>query len=74
MTRHNNKKYIGERLEKPLCMGTFKERLEKIEKDAMYVDGTKYPEAWNNLPFKLYPIVSLYRSGCIRIQSHQKIK
>lgn len=35
-------------------------------------DGTKYPEAWNNLPFKLYPVVSLYRSGCIRIQTHQK--
>ncbi|RGB22955.1 hypothetical protein C1646_748359 [Rhizophagus diaphanus] len=39
------------------------------------VNGIKYPAVseWNNLPSKLYPIVSVNRSGCFQIQSHQKI-
>ncbi|GBC08012.1 hypothetical protein RclHR1_07860006 [Rhizophagus clarus] len=38
------------------------------------VNGTKYPEvsAWNNLPSKLYPVVSLCHPGRFRIQPHQK--
>jgi hypothetical protein len=42
---------------------------------AFTVNGTKYPEvsAWNNLPPRLYPVVSLYNSDCVRIQPHQKI-
>ncbi|CAG8647001.1 uncharacterized protein OCT59_000936 [Rhizophagus irregularis] len=37
------------------------------------VNGTKYSEvsAWNNLPSKLYPVVSLYSPGRFRIQPHQ---
>ncbi|GES97589.1 hypothetical protein GLOIN_2v1836088 [Rhizophagus clarus] len=39
-----------------------------------HVNGTKYPEvsAWNNLPSKLYPVVSLCHPGRFRIQPHQK--
>jgi hypothetical protein len=42
---------------------------------AFTVNGKKYPEisAWNNLPTKLYPVVSLNYPGRIRIQPHQKI-
>jgi len=42
---------------------------------AFTVNGTKYPEVskWNNLPSKLYPVVSLKYLGHFRIQSHQKI-
>ncbi|CAB5356687.1 unnamed protein product [Rhizophagus irregularis] len=42
---------------------------------AFTVNGTKYPEVseWNNLPSKLYPVVSLKFPGRLRIQSHQKI-
>ncbi len=42
---------------------------------AFTVNGTKYPEVsnWNNLPSKLYPVVSLLYPGRIRIQPHQKI-
>ncbi|CAG8751656.1 1389_t:CDS:1, partial [Rhizophagus irregularis] len=38
------------------------------------INGTKYPEvsAWNNLPSKLYPVVSLNYPGRFRIQPHQK--
>ncbi|UZN99703.1 uncharacterized protein OCT59_000970 [Rhizophagus irregularis] len=41
---------------------------------AFTVNGTKYPEvlAWNNLPSKLYPIVSLCYPSRFRIQLHQK--
>jgi hypothetical protein len=41
---------------------------------AFTVNGTKYPEitAWNNLPSKLYPVVSLQYPGRFRIQPHQK--
>ena len=41
---------------------------------AFTVDGTKYPEVsnWNNLPSKLYPVVSLNSSCRFRIQPHQK--
>ncbi|RGB22384.1 hypothetical protein C1646_730739 [Rhizophagus diaphanus] len=41
---------------------------------AFTVDGTKYPEVsgWNNLPSKLYPVVSLKYPGRLRIQSHRK--
>jgi hypothetical protein len=41
---------------------------------AFTVNGTKYPEvsAWNNLPSKLYPIVSLISPGRFRIQPHRK--
>ncbi|RGB27931.1 hypothetical protein C1646_797900 [Rhizophagus diaphanus] len=37
------------------------------------VNGTNYSEvsAWNNLPSKLYPVVSLYNPGRFRIQPHQ---
>ncbi|GES97604.1 hypothetical protein GLOIN_2v436000 [Rhizophagus clarus] len=37
------------------------------------VNGTKYPEvtAWNNLPSKLYPVVSLIYPGRCRIEPHQ---
>ncbi|POG79851.1 hypothetical protein GLOIN_2v1523611, partial [Rhizophagus irregularis DAOM 181602=DAOM 197198] len=37
------------------------------------VNGTKYPKvsSWNNLPSKLYPVVSLRYPGRIRIQAHQ---
>ncbi|CAB5189634.1 unnamed protein product [Rhizophagus irregularis] len=37
------------------------------------VNGTKYPEVpeWNNLPPKLYPVVSLKFPGRLRIQPHQ---
>ncbi|GBB83418.1 hypothetical protein RclHR1_10140003 [Rhizophagus clarus] len=41
---------------------------------AFTVNGTKYPEVseWNNLPSKLYPVVSLCEPGRFRIQPHQK--
>ncbi|RGB21317.1 concanavalin A-like lectin/glucanase domain-containing protein [Rhizophagus diaphanus] len=41
---------------------------------AFTVNGTKYPEvsAWNNLPSKLYPVVSLNYPGRFRIQPHRK--
>ncbi|GES97528.1 hypothetical protein GLOIN_2v1482344 [Rhizophagus clarus] len=41
---------------------------------AFSVNGTKYREIteWNNLPPKLYPVVSLCRHGRFRIQPHQK--
>ncbi|GBB90597.1 hypothetical protein RclHR1_01760021 [Rhizophagus clarus] len=41
---------------------------------AFIVNGTKYPEvsAWNNLPSKLYPVVSLFYPGRLRVQPHQK--
>ncbi|RIA90752.1 hypothetical protein C1645_875900 [Glomus cerebriforme] len=41
---------------------------------AFTVNGIKYPEVsgWNNFPSKLYPVVSLYRPGRVRIQPHQK--
>ncbi|CAB5356730.1 uncharacterized protein OCT59_000998 [Rhizophagus irregularis] len=41
---------------------------------AFTVNGTKYPEvsAWNNLPSKLYPVVSLECPGRFRIQPHKK--
>ncbi|RGB22382.1 hypothetical protein C1646_748533 [Rhizophagus diaphanus] len=41
---------------------------------AFTVNGTKYPEvsAWNNLPSKLYPVVSLKSPGRFRIQPHKK--
>ncbi|CAB5188890.1 unnamed protein product [Rhizophagus irregularis] len=41
---------------------------------AFTVNGTKYPEVstWDNLPSKLYPVVSLYYPGRFRIQPHQK--
>jgi hypothetical protein len=39
---------------------------------AFTVDGIKYPEVakWNNLPSKLYPVVSLVYPGRFRIQPH----
>ncbi|GBC01574.1 hypothetical protein RclHR1_04240004 [Rhizophagus clarus] len=39
------------------------------------VNGIKYPvvSEWNNLPSKLYPVVSVNRSGCFQIQPHRKI-
>ena len=39
---------------------------------AFTVNGTKYPEVsgWNNLPLKLYPVVSLNYPGRFRIQPH----
>src|SRR6266498_1777594 len=39
---------------------------------AFTVNGTKYPEVleWNNLPSKLYPVVSLSYPGRFRIQPH----
>ncbi|CAB5189657.1 unnamed protein product [Rhizophagus irregularis] len=41
---------------------------------AFTVNGTKYQEvsAWNNLPSKLYPVVSLKNPGRFRIEPHQK--
>ena len=38
------------------------------------VNGKKYREIlkWNNLPAKLYPVVSLQYPGRFRIRSHQK--
>ncbi|CAB5188828.1 unnamed protein product [Rhizophagus irregularis] len=41
---------------------------------AFTVDGTKYPvvSTWNNLPSKLYPVVSFHYPGRFRIQPHQK--
>jgi hypothetical protein len=41
---------------------------------AFTVNGTKYREVseWNNLPSKLYPVVSLQYPGRFRIQPHQK--
>ncbi|CAB5189637.1 unnamed protein product [Rhizophagus irregularis] len=41
---------------------------------AFTVDGTKYPKVleWNNLPSKLYPVVSLIHPGRFRIQPHQE--
>ncbi|CAG8578578.1 uncharacterized protein OCT59_001003 [Rhizophagus irregularis] len=41
---------------------------------AFTVNGIKYREVseWNNLPSKLYPVVSLMYSGRFRIQSHQE--
>jgi hypothetical protein len=43
---------------------------------AFTVNGTKYPEvsAWNNLPSKLYPVVSLKYPGRLRIQPHLEIR
>ncbi|GBB85272.1 hypothetical protein RclHR1_11830003 [Rhizophagus clarus] len=40
---------------------------------AFSVNGIKYPEVsgWNNLPSKLYPVVSLYYPGRFRIQPHK---
>ncbi|RGB33977.1 hypothetical protein C1646_815682 [Rhizophagus diaphanus] len=39
---------------------------------AFTINGIKYPEvsAWNNLPSKLYPVVSLNYPGRFRIQPH----
>jgi hypothetical protein len=39
---------------------------------AFTVNGTKYPEVpgWNNLPSRLYPVVSLSHTSCIRIRPH----
>ncbi|RIA80009.1 concanavalin A-like lectin/glucanase domain-containing protein [Glomus cerebriforme] len=39
---------------------------------AFTVNGVKYPEVsnWNNLPSKLYPVVSLCYPGCFQIQPH----
>ncbi|CAB5356735.1 unnamed protein product [Rhizophagus irregularis] len=41
---------------------------------AFTVNGKKYQEVseWNNLPSKLYPVVSLMYPGRFRIQPHQK--
>ncbi|RIA86684.1 concanavalin A-like lectin/glucanase domain-containing protein [Glomus cerebriforme] len=41
---------------------------------AFTVNGTRYQEVpcWNNLPPKLYPVVSLRYPGRFRIQPHQK--
>ncbi|GBC05751.1 hypothetical protein RclHR1_06400001 [Rhizophagus clarus] len=42
---------------------------------AFTINGTKYPEVstWNNLPSKLYPVLSLkYPAGRLRIQPHKK--
>ncbi|CAG8578535.1 uncharacterized protein OCT59_001006 [Rhizophagus irregularis] len=40
---------------------------------AFTVNGTKYyVSGWNNLPSKLYPVVSLNYPGRFRIQPHQK--
>jgi hypothetical protein len=41
---------------------------------AFTINGTKYPEVseWDNLPSKLYPVVSLYYPGRFRIQPHRK--
>jgi hypothetical protein len=38
------------------------------------VNGIKYPavSGWNNLLPKLYPMVSINRSGCFQIQPHRK--
>ena len=38
------------------------------------INGKKYPEisAWDNLPSKLYPVVSLRHPGRSRIQPHLK--
>ncbi|GES97612.1 hypothetical protein GLOIN_2v1523542 [Rhizophagus clarus] len=40
------------------------------------VNGKKYPEIseWNNLPSKLYPVVSLRHPGRFRIEPYQEIK
>ncbi|RIA88528.1 hypothetical protein C1645_826212 [Glomus cerebriforme] len=42
---------------------------------AFTINGTKYAEvsSWNNLPSKLYPIVSFRHPGRFRIQPHQEI-
>ena len=39
---------------------------------AFTVNGTKYPNVleWNNLPSKLYPVVSIRYPGKFRIQPH----
>jgi hypothetical protein len=41
---------------------------------AFSVNGKKYREVseWDNLPSKLYPVVSLFSPGRFRIQPHQK--
>ncbi|CAB5189615.1 unnamed protein product [Rhizophagus irregularis] len=41
---------------------------------AFTVNGTKYREVseWNNLPSKLYPVVSIYHLGRFRIQPHKE--
>ncbi|GBB85567.1 hypothetical protein RclHR1_12060005 [Rhizophagus clarus] len=41
---------------------------------AFTVNGTKYPEVstWDNLPSKLYPVVSFNHPARLRIQPHQK--
>ena len=43
-------------------------------KIAFSVNDTRYPEIsrWNNLPSKLYPVVSICTPGRIRIQQHRK--
>jgi hypothetical protein len=43
---------------------------------AFTVNGTKYPEVsyWNNLPSKLYPVVSLRYYGRVRIRPHMHQK
>jgi hypothetical protein len=42
---------------------------------AFTVNGTKYPNVkrWNNLPSKLYSVVSLRNPGRLRIQPYQKV-
>ncbi|RIA96757.1 hypothetical protein C1645_814949 [Glomus cerebriforme] len=42
---------------------------------AFTVNGIKYPELsnWNNLPSKLYPVVTLCHPGRLRIRPYQKI-
>ncbi|CAB5211164.1 unnamed protein product [Rhizophagus irregularis] len=41
---------------------------------AFTVNGTRYQEVseWNNLPSKLYPVVSLGHFAKLRIQPHRK--
>src|SRR3954453_13445768 len=52
-----------------------KVHLDMNKRTCAFTDnGTKYPEvsAWNNLPSKLYPVVSLCSSTRIRIQPYRK--
>ncbi|CAB5356720.1 unnamed protein product [Rhizophagus irregularis] len=37
------------------------------------VNGIKYSEVWNNIPSKLYPVVSIKYPGRFRIQPHKRI-
>ena len=41
---------------------------------AFTVNGIKYPEvrAWDNIPSKVHPVVSLCYPGRVRIQPHQR--